>query len=514
MQRLLAAFSLLLALSSPAQWSTDPAAPMPVCNAANTQQYMRAIADADSGYYVFWSDLRNDPQKADLYGQHFDSEGNALWTANGELLLTHPTRSFNNLAPLLMPDGSVIVSFLTRSTNIGGDTARAMRFDADANAMWPQPAVLLTGLDIRSIQVALSDSCAYVVSYCESCQGAYGCRMQRVRMDGTMQFALPGQTMGSIFYGPYTIHPDGAGGILFNIRAGNGAGTPLKAQRFDSLGAEVWPGYIDLADANGLNYAFASSMDGSMKQTAVWEVSGDLRMNRIDTLGVPSWSPTVQPACDLATYTQADPSVLAVDDALFIAWSDNRPPASNADLYVQKYDLATGAELWTSDGVPAIQINTFLPATGLVASDSGGIVVTHDGNVEGYMAMRVRADGTLAWADPVAFCDPPFNPAYEKRIHLPDGNGGVVAFWETFAGDVYGARIYRNGKRYNDVAISEVASASVVRSYPNPATDILLIEVPSGQRIVQAHVINGLGQVVAVQLQQGCVDVSGLANGS
>ncbi|QQR86033.1 MAG: T9SS type A sorting domain-containing protein [Flavobacteriales bacterium] len=514
MKALLLTCALIATLTSTAQWSTDPAAPMPVCNAANAQQYMRAIADADSGYYVFWSDLRNDPQKADLYGQHFDSEGNALWTANGELLLTHPTRSFNNLAPLLMPDGSVIVSFLTRSTNIGGDTVRAMRFDNNANALWAEPTVLLTGLDFRSIQVVLSNSCAYIVCYCESCQGAYGCRMQRVRMDGSAQFPLPGQTMVSNYYGPYTIHPDGAGGLLFNIRAGNGAGTPLKAQRFDSLGTAVWPAYIDLADANGLNYAFATSMDNTLAQTAVWEVNGDLRMNRIDTLGAPVWSPTVQSACDLTTYVQGGPAALATDDALFVAWSDNRPPASNADLYLQKYDLGTGAELWSADGVLAIQITSFLPTTGLIASDSGGVVVTYEGNLDGYTAMRVRADGTLAWADPVAFCDPAFNPAYEKRVHLPDGNGGVVAFWESFAGDVYGGRIYRNGKRYNDVGIDEAASASAVRSYPNPATDMLLIDVPSGQRIVQTDVINGLGQVVAVQLQHGSMHVSGLPNGS
>ncbi|MCC7501119.1 MAG: hypothetical protein IT229_01225, partial [Flavobacteriales bacterium] len=329
MKPLLLSASLLIALNSTAQWSTDPANPMVVTNVPNAARYSAVMADADSGYYVFWSDLRNDPLKADLYGQHFDSEGNALWTAGGELMLSNPTKSINLVAPLLMPDGSMIVSYATRTDILGGDTVRAMRFDANASAMWAEPSVLLTGLDYRTIKVVASDSCAYMVAYCESCSGGgYGCKLQRVRMDGTVQFALSGQTSGSSLYGPYTIHPDGAGGLLFSIRCGNGAGTCLKAQRFDSLGIAVWPGYIDLADADGLNYGFATSMDDSGTQTAVWEVNGDLRMRRIDTLSASVWSPSVVAACDLATSVQQDPAIVAMGNELFVAWGDNRPPAS------------------------------------------------------------------------------------------------------------------------------------------------------------------------------------------
>lgn len=496
-----------------AQWSNDPADPMVVCNAANDQRFIRAIADADSGYYVFWSDLRNDPQKADLYGQHFDSEGNELWTANGELLMSHPTKSVNRMAPLLMPDGSLIVAFLAGANAYIGDTLKAMRFDADANTLWSEPSVLLTGLDHRSLQLVLSDSCAFLMAYCESCgSGGYGCRMQRVRMDGTVQFPSVG-IVATSNYGPYTVRPDGAGGIIHSIRCGNGAGTCLVAQRFDSLGTPVWPGYINLADGNGLNYAFATANDEGMNQTAVWEVNGDLRMTQVDTLGIPTWSPAVQVATDLPTYSQADPSVVVNDDALFVAWNDNRPPASNVDLFLQKYDLTTGAALWATDGIPVIQMNTFLPRTGMVLSDSGAVVVTQEGNIDGYSAMRVRGDGTLAWSDPTVLCVPSFNPANVERVHLPDGNGGLVAFWQTSAGDIYGARVYRNGKRYNDVGLVETAQLTTIRSYPNPATDVLVLDLPSDQRIMQVQVINGQGQVVEVPFACRSLDLRSTAQG-
>ncbi|MGV3636409.1 MAG: T9SS type A sorting domain-containing protein [Flavobacteriales bacterium] len=508
------ALAALLSWSATAQWSIDPAAPMVVTNAANDQRYMRAIADADSGFYVFWSDLRNDPAKADLYGQHFDSEGNALWTANGELLMSHATWSFNNLSPLLMPDGSVIVCFLTRNTNINGDTARAMRFDANANMLWTEPTTLLAGSDFRSIQAVLSGSSAYVVAYCESCQGGYGCKLQRVSMDGTAQFPLPGGTTASSYYGPFTIHPDGVGGIMFNIRAGNGAGTPLKAQRYDSLGTAVWPGFIDLADATGLNYTFATGMDATRVQTVVWEVAGDLRMNRVDTLGASLWSPAVQTATDLPTYAQQDPSILVTNDALFVAWSDNRPPASNSDLYLQKYEPSLGAELWAADGIPVIQMNTFLPTTGMVPSDSGGVVVTIEGNIDGYSAMRVRSDGSLAWPDPVAFCEPSFNPYYAERVHLSDGLGGVVAFWQSFAGDLYGGRIYRNGKLYNDVGFAEADQASMtIAAYPSPAQDAITFELPASVRILAVELFDASGRRIGIAHTQRTLDIQTLNRG-
>lgn len=489
--------------------------PMVVSDAPNAQRLMRAIADADSGYYVFWSDLRDNPSKGDLYGQHFDSEGNALWTANGEQLMSDPTSSINQVAPLLMPDGSVIVSYMTGAGVNASDTARAMRFDDNANAMWTEPAVLLTGLDYRSMEVIPSDSCAYLVTYCESCGGGgYGCRMQRVRMDGSVQFALPGQAMASTYYGPFTIHPDGAGGLLFNIRCGNGAGTCLKAQRFDSLGTPVWPDYIDLADANGLNYAFSTTVDASGAQTAVWEVNGDLRMNRCDTLGSPLWTPTVQYACDLPTYVQGLPSAIATGQHLFIAWADNRPPASNADLYLQKYDLTTGSELWAADGVPVIQLPSYIPTPRLVPSDGGEVIGIMDGS--SYAAMRVRADGSLAWASAVSFATAN-TPFYDDRVELPDGSGGVVAFWESSLGDVYGARIYRNGDLGSHVGLAENLPPAQLHVFPNPATDLLRFDLAGIERASQVDVLDTDGRLVngaRANIADRTIDLTGLAAGA
>ena len=109
--------STSLALSLNAQWSLDANTPMIVCDAPNAQRFTRAIADGGSGWFVFWSDLRNDPQKAELFGQHFDAAGVAQWTANGEPILALPGRSVNEIAPVLLDDGDVLLAVLSSANN-------------------------------------------------------------------------------------------------------------------------------------------------------------------------------------------------------------------------------------------------------------------------------------------------------------------------------------------------------------------------------------------------------------
>ncbi len=503
---------LVTAYRAQAQWSTDPAAPMVVCNAANSQRHLTAISDADSGYFAFWSDLRNDAARAQLYGQHFDSEGNALWAANGELLWDQPGRSVNQTAALLLPDGSVLVSFFSGASVNAADTVWAMRFNTDGSAMWAGPSTLLVGLDYRSMQLVASGDCAFLVAYCEGCSGGgYGCRMQRLHMDGTTDFPLPGQPVGANYIGPYSVDPDGAGGIVFNIRCANGAGTCLKAQRFDSLGIAVWPAYLDVADANGLAYGFTTAKDDEGALTSVWEYYGDLRMNRIDTTGSSLWSPAVVPVCEAAS-GQGALSAMVHDGSLFTSWFDDRTDSSG--LYVQRHDLATGAPQWSATGLPVIIESVYIPTSRLVPSDSGAVIAIMDmSGPHMYCAMRVRPDGTLAWEEAVSFATVN-GPFYELRTELPDGNGGVVSFWESPDGNLYGARIYRNGKLYNDVGVHERDTLGSVRAWPNPTNGRITFEIPANEQLIGIEVLNTLGSMAGRFGRSTTIDTSSLPTGT
>jgi hypothetical protein len=505
--------ALLISLSGASQWSTDASTPMVVCNAANTQRNLIAIADADSGYYVLWSDQRNDADRSKLFGQHFDGEGNALWNANGKLIWDQPGRSVNELSALLMPDGSLVVAFLTGSTIYQGDTTRAMRFNTDGEPLWSQPAVLTNNNTYQRPRLVASGNCAYLMVYCYNCNGGFGgYRAQRFDMNGTIQFDLPGTLVGAGGSGAFEVHPDGAGGILTVVRDGNGAGTPLRAFRYDSLGVAVWAGGVTLSDAAGLQYGFSSSMDDQGALTAVWEVGGsDLRMNRIDTVGEPLWTPAVQVACDQPN-SQVNMDELVHDGALYVSWMDSQ--SDSLGLYVQRFDLATGDPEWISSGVPAILESVYLPTSRLVPSDSGAVIAIMDmSGPSKYAAMRVRADGTLAWMEVASFATSN-GPSDGQRVELPDGNGGAVSFWRSPDDNLYGARIYRTGKRYNDVGIGEPASSRSISAFPNPAQDHVRFGLPDDEPFISVELIDMLGRTTTVEGDGRSISIAAFSNGT
>ena len=505
--------AILIHAGTFAQWSTDPAAPMPVCNAANAQRNLVAIADADSGYYAVWSDLRNNVDRAQLFGQHFDSEGNALWTANGQLLWDQPGRSVNQPSALLMPDGSLMIAFVTGSTIYQGDTTRAMRFNTDGEPLWPQAAVLTSNNTYQNPRLVASGNCAYLMAYCYNCNGGGGgYRAQRFDMDGTIQFDLPGTLVGFGGSGAFEVHPDGADGILTVVRGSNGAGTPLRAFRYDSLGVAVWAGGVTLSDASGLQYGFSSSMDDQGALTTVWEVGGiDLRMNRIDTVGEPLWMPAVQVACDQPN-SQVNIDGLVHDGAYYVSWMDNQ--SDSIGLYVQRYDLATGEPQWISSGVPAILESVYQPTSRLVASDSGAVIAIMDmSGPSRYAAMRVRADGTLAWSEVASFATS-FGPSNGERVELPDGNGGAVSFWRGADENLYGARLFRTGKLYNDVGIRETVNRRSITAFPNPAQERVSFGLPDGEQFVTVELLDMLGRTTTVEGDGRSISIAVLSNGS
>ena len=137
---------LMLSLNCPAQWSSDPSAPLALCNAANNQTALKVISDGDSGYYAFWSDARaSATHLSQLYGQHLDASGNALWTANGMLILDQPDSTINENVPLLLPDGDLLIIYSYNSTEYAGEVIMAMRFSSAGVPVWAAPVEISRG---------------------------------------------------------------------------------------------------------------------------------------------------------------------------------------------------------------------------------------------------------------------------------------------------------------------------------------------------------------------------------
>jgi hypothetical protein len=485
-----------------AQWSLDPADPMVLCNAANGQTGLKAISDGNGGWFAFWTDKRTDGTHAELYGQHLDEAGNALWTANGQLFASIADSTVDECAPTLMADGSVILAYIYSNGQGYNGVIKAQRLDENGNSLWTAPVEIarsgqgplgnIFGFgSIRGLRIADE---AYLAWFYTPQGGNGSYAWERVQLDGTTRFGSPCSAVPSSGWGPFSIRHDGARGLVFDWRQGNGAGAPLQAMRVDSSGTNVWDAQLTVSTGtNGLSYAYTTTGDAGSGYFSAWTTSADLGMARYDTSGTFLWTPTPFYACT-ESHGQDNPKVLFHDGHYFVGWGDNRPPASNQDMYVQKFDMS-GMPQWTTDGVLALQFNTYIPNTDLVSSDDGAVIATFDGTVTGFCARKVLSDGTLDWSGPVAFCVPSFNPFYELRVVLADGEGGVVAFWQTFGGDLHAARIYANGDLGDHTGISEEAAAGV-SVQPNPARDRITITFNHDLRNAHLSLLSADGRLM------------------
>ena len=174
--------------------------------------------------------------------------------------------------------------------------------------------------------------------------------------------------------------------------------------------------------------------DGLGGSIVVWQ---DLRNNiyydifaqRLDASGSPLWAANGIPVCR-AFNNQTEPQVIADGTGgAIVAWIDNR--SGNTDIFVQRID-ASGAPAWLYDGVPVLTLANAQLGVQLVSDGSGGTVLTwqdhRNGNAD-IFAQRFNASGAPLWTnDGVPICTHP--STQEVPMLVPDGTGGAVIVWQ------------------------------------------------------------------------------------
>ncbi|MCC6839898.1 MAG: T9SS type A sorting domain-containing protein [Flavobacteriales bacterium] len=503
-----------------AQWSTDPANPLQICDDTGLPVRMQAMPDGNGGWYAFWIDRRTDGVNGEVFGQHVDADGYAQWTPNGKLLISMPDSNIRELAAVVLDDGNVLINYIFGPTAFNF-SLHAMVFDPVGDPVWAQPTVLdeagTTMLGFDQVTAIPTAGGAYVGWYDNYFGGSNLVNVSRIDNDGSLPWGTGGNTIDLAYYGPFELHDDDANGMMVQWRTGNGTGAALYAMRVGMNGANAWPLNVQVsANSPGLNYGFHTVGTGLGAQITAWrDVPGNIVMARLDASGTLTFPASPMPVCMFASYHDL-PKLTMSDGALFAAWADNRPPAANGDVYLQKFDT-DGAPLWTVDGIPGIQISTYYTTPGLVASDSGAVIAMTDGNVDGYVAIRVRADGTAAWPSLGTFCTPAFKPFYAERIEMPDGDGGVVSFWRSGdqnVGSLYAGRILRTGVATGTVGLGETASTTTIHALPNPAHDRIAFHLPTSESPLYVEVIDMHGATTHPAVNGNTIAIDGLAAGA
>jgi hypothetical protein len=395
--------------------------------------YLVACADYSGGAFFAWEDPRNGD--FDVYVQHVDSSGAALWTDNGiRLSMTSDAEYVMDIAP--DESGGCIVAWNTASTI---EAIMAQRLSASGMKVWDSAGVVVSsGTDIAT-------------------------RAQ--------------------------IEPDGHGGIVACWLDGRyhpvwNDFKDIYAQRIDSSGTVSWAdtGVVLLGLGSAPFYSFPQMVSNGAGRFFVtwydWRSGGfDIYAQCISDSGQMLWAANGSGVCT-SPGEQTGPRIApSFSDGLFCIWHDNY-----TSIRGQLLD-ANGMMIWPSSGIIIASSsselsvgNAFQTSNGLYALIYGECVGSTTSEL--VKAQALDPSGNMVWAAGGELVSTVVSPKSDITA-IPDTCGGLIAVWRddrngSYASDLFAQRVDPS------VGIVETESSSgcimSVRCAPNPFSSSVRLE--------------------------------------
>jgi hypothetical protein len=412
---------LLIGFPSPrAGWLLND---IPVCTDVAQQQKPVIAPDGEEGSFVAWEDARSNN---DVFIQRYDTDGNALWAANG-INLSETEEGAQD--PAILPDGEggAFVVFLTDSS------------------------FCMTG-----------------GQYCDFFYTAWCSRMSlaRIAPDGSILWKkhlapISPTGLSNLISERYDwMFDDGEGGvvIIWEMSQGysanldcdpptqpcSGSWAPfhLYAQRIDAQGNRLWGAMpVSVCPNASLQGSYGAARDESGNIFVAWTdlrnegyQYGDIYAQKMDADGNVLWAPAGAP---VIMYTAKQIAPYVVPDgsgSVFIAWKDHRSALNpdNIHIYAQRLDRS-GNAAWAPEGI--LITDNFGPKNvlGITASTPGSCIIfwangdyTYGGSL---YAHRIDTTGSELWQAEGLPVSEGSSTAVSAR-GIPAEDGGAVFAWE------------------------------------------------------------------------------------
>lgn len=339
------------------QWTADGIA---VCIEANDDQFnVRLISDGAGGAIITWQDYRNG--NADIYAQRIDSNGNALWAANGVAVCTQ-AQDQNN--PRITSDaiGGAIITW-EDSRNFIDKDIYAQRIDSDGNTLWTTNGVIIcagASNDQLNPQITTDGSNGAIIVW-EDYRSGIDIYAQLIDADGNVQWGLSGTAVCASSNDqllPQIISDNSGGAIMTWEDYRNGVGNcDIFTQRLNSIGSGQWGSNgLGVCTQTGFQGEPQLTTDGSGGAIIVWrdlraDGFGDIYAQKIFSGGTVAWisqgievctnSPSYQGQCQITNSGSSD---------AIICWVDERNGSFSNDIYASKV---------FSDGSLPVELSSF-----------------------------------------------------------------------------------------------------------------------------------------------------------
>lgn len=403
MKKILLISILMVAVASGfSQWSSNTAVNLELAG-LNAGPMQTATTTDGKTFVAFYSSIGGN---FDMRVQLLDANGNKLFGPDGIVVNNFPTGSATFVYNVCLgPENSFIIACQDQRNTSNG--AVLIMVTQAGTLPWgiggiylgaglaPYPTLLSTG----DILVAWNNT-GNKVSY------------QKISAAGIAAWASPKVvqlTVGTTVFGSTAAVPvaNSAGGFMMVMqRRGTGVSGTLYAQRYNSNGDSLWTNYLQLsnqttsttrtysvvAEADTIYYGYYSSV-GSRFNSFVQRINPD---------GTLPWGINGAP---FSTYSGTQPSNQTTNIAhspgspyIWSVCSYSNSAQSQYGIYVQKFNVVTGARLFNADGKEVYAISAALDRQEgtLALIDDAPLFMSYDANYKIY-ATRLNTNGDFVW---------------------------------------------------------------------------------------------------------------------
>ncbi len=401
-------------------WTSNTAINTPVSLAPEPQSAPAATGDGMGGAIIVWVDDRNHWSTGyDIYAQHMDSTGRALWAANGIPVCTAAGIQ-SSISIISDGNGGAIAAWRDRRS--GSNQIYAQRLSADGTMQWAENGVAVTDTPDGSPELGLvSDGTGGAIFVWEDLRSNDVANIdiyaQRINKYGVIQWYTNELPVASTSF--TETHPaiaaDGAGGALIIWSDHSDGSDDVYGQRYNSAGAALWTaGGIKIADdANLLEISRAMVSDGGGGALVLYSRYNNASqeyyfyMQRIDASGSTQWTePTAVTPLSFRYRLLADGMGGAI-----LVWDQYDSDGQGNDMSIMAQAVSTYGNLrWPNDGLLiGHKMESPVPNT-LLTDNAGGLVTAWRNSYEisgtGYERIQAQYydhNGQPQWgADPVA----------------------------------------------------------------------------------------------------------------
>ena len=474
-------------IKSNAQWSSDPAANLQVCDVTGDQALPKIASTTDGGCYIAWFDNRNGSYA--VYLQRLDALGNKQWTSDG-MLISDNTQSSSLVDWAIASDNhnNAIVTFTDTRDN---DSLHAFAYlvDTSGNMLWGENGIRLSGVgDYQPNPVACQTSDGNYVFAWIVAADTQKIALQKISLAGQKMWGADPIIYASGNNENYTypaVVPSENGSVIVVHTGYTGpfyaAVVHIYAQKFDTDGNTVWtnPGGVAIQDRAGIPFYVHPAVISDDANGVFVSWYDDWDSNNLFSSFVQHVTSTGSitfPAngAEVSTNTikhHLYPTIAynSGTDELYCFWIEETSLQDNFAMYGQKFD-ASGSRLWNSEGIAftsMTQNSIFQPHA--LPTDTSVFVMYIQGNTgvsQGVYSFMANSSGDLVWNPAVVTMSDP-TPAKLHAVSTLSTDKIAFFTWEDTRNDgggIYAQNINQNGELGNIVVPVELTSFTGIQN--------------------------------------------------